>query len=67
MVFSTGLLGTIVAAWRNDPVWSLGTVWLLLCIGAARSKATPVSVGGDYFTLVPSYIKDEIGTHLVVQ
>lgn len=57
VVFSTGLLGTIVAAWRNDPVWSLGTVWLLWCIGAARPKAAPVSVGGAYLTLVPSCIK----------
>lgn len=57
VVFSTGLLGTIMAAWRNDPVWSLGTVWLLWCIGAARPKAAPVSVSGACLTLVPSYIK----------
>lgn len=58
VVLSTGLLGTIVAAWRSDPVWCLGTVWLLWCIGAARPKAAPVSVCSVCLTLVPSYIKD---------
>ena len=58
VVLSTGLLGTIVAAWRSDPVWSLGSVWVLWCVGAARPKAAPVSVCGACLTLVPSYTKD---------
>ena len=57
VIFSTGLLGTIVATWRNDPVWRPGTVWLLWCIEAARPKAAPVSVGVAYLTPVTSYIK----------
>jgi hypothetical protein len=38
--------------------WTLGTVLLLWCIGAARPKAAPVSVCGVCRTLVPSHIKD---------
>lgn len=54
VVLSTGILATIVAAWKSDPVWSLGSVWVLWCIGAARPKAAPVSVCGVSLTLVPS-------------
>lgn len=58
VVLSTGILGTIVAAWKSDPVWSLGSVWVLWCIGAARPKAAPVAVCGVCLTLVPSYTKN---------
>lgn len=58
VVLSTGLLGTIAAAWRSDAVWSLGTVWVLWCIGAARPKPAVVSVCGACLTLVPSYTKN---------
>ena len=57
VVLSTGLLGTIVAAWRSDLVWSMGTVWLLWCIGASHPKPAPVSVCGVCLTPVPSYTK----------
>jgi len=44
VIMTTGVLGTIIAGWRRDLVWSVGTVWLLWSIGGLKSKSTPVMV-----------------------
>lgn len=43
-VITAGILGTIIAGWRRDLIWSAGTVWLLWAIGALKPKTAPVMV-----------------------
>ncbi|KAG8835841.1 hypothetical protein FRC17_000805 [Serendipita sp. 399] len=51
-VATSGVLATIIAAWRRDLVWSAGTMWILWCIGGLKPKSTPVMIGVIVFTIV---------------
>lgn len=52
VIMSAGVLGTIIAGWRRDLVWSAGTVWLLWSIGGLKNKSTPVMTGIVVFTVL---------------
>lgn len=44
VIAGSGGLAVIIAAWRHDLVWSIGTIYIMWCIGSARPKSGPVAV-----------------------
>jgi hypothetical protein len=54
VIMSAGVLATIIAGWRRDLVWSVGTVWLFWSIGGLKNKSTPVMVG-EFLSILSPY------------
>ncbi|CCA69614.1 hypothetical protein PIIN_03553 [Serendipita indica DSM 11827] len=51
VIATMGVLGVVIAGWRRDLVWTIGTMWLLWCIGGLKPKSTPVMTGIIVFSV----------------